>query len=68
VWEDPFGAENFESLDSQGFAPSEEVVPSASPLEIMPSPHEEVNSSESDKPAVKKMPDKAILMFLKAHQ
>jgi hypothetical protein len=36
VWEDPVEAENFESSDSQGFAPPEEVVPSAPPLEIMP--------------------------------
>jgi hypothetical protein len=52
VWEDPVEAENFESPDSQGFAPPEEVVPSAPPFEIMPSPHEEINSPESDKPAV----------------
>ena len=32
VWEDHVEAENFESSDSQGFAPPEEVVPSASPL------------------------------------
>ena len=38
VWEDHVEAENFESSDSQGFAPPEEVVPSAPPLEIMP-PH-----------------------------
>jgi hypothetical protein len=43
VWEDHVEAENFESSDSQGFAP-----PSAPPLEIMPSPHEEINSAESD--------------------
>jgi hypothetical protein len=50
--EDRVEAENFESSDSQGFAPPEEVVSSAPPLEIMPSPHEEINSAESDKPAV----------------
>lgn len=47
VWEDHVEAENFESSDSQGFAPPEEVVPSAPPLEIMPSPHEEINFAES---------------------
>jgi hypothetical protein len=52
VWEDHVEAENFESSDSQGFAPPEEVVPSAPPLEIMPSPHEEINFAESDKPAM----------------
>jgi hypothetical protein len=52
VWEDPVEVENFESSDSQGLAPPEEVVPSAPPLEIMPSPHGEINSAESDKPAV----------------
>jgi hypothetical protein len=52
VWEDHVEAENFESSDSQGFAPSEEVVSSAPPLEIMPSTREEINSAESDKPAV----------------
>jgi hypothetical protein len=50
VWEHPVEAENFESSDSQGFAPP--VVPSAPPLEIMPSPHEEINSPESDQPTV----------------
>jgi hypothetical protein len=35
----------------KGFPP-EEVVPSAPPLEIMPSPHEEINSAKSYKPAV----------------
>jgi hypothetical protein len=49
VWEDHVKAKNFDSLDSQGFAPLEEVVPSAPPLEIMPSPHEKINSAESDK-------------------
>jgi hypothetical protein len=39
VLEDPVEAESFESSDSQGFASPEEVVPSAPPLEIMPSPH-----------------------------
>jgi hypothetical protein len=43
VWEDPVETENFESSDSQGFAP---------PLEIMPSPHEKINPPESDKPVV----------------
>jgi hypothetical protein len=52
VWEDHVEAENFESSDSQGFAPAEEVVPSAPPPEIMPSPHEEVTSAESDKPVM----------------
>jgi hypothetical protein len=52
VWEEHVEAENFESSDSQWFAPPEEVVPSAPPLEIMPSPREEINSTESDKPAV----------------
>ena len=52
VWEDPVEAENFESSDSLGFAPPEKVVPSAPPLEIMPSPHEEINSAKSDKQAV----------------
>lgn len=52
VWEDHVEAENFESSDSQEFAPPEEVVPSAPPLEIMPSPHEEINFAESDKPAM----------------
>jgi hypothetical protein len=52
VWEDLVEAENFESSDSQGFVPLEEVVLSTAPLEIMPSPHEDINSAESDKPAV----------------
>lgn len=52
VWEDLVEAENFESSDSRGFAPPEEIVPSAPPLEIMPSPHEEINPPESDKPVV----------------
>ena len=52
MWEDPVTAENFESSNSQGFAPPEEVVPSAPPLEIMPFPQEEINPSDSDKPAV----------------
>jgi hypothetical protein len=51
VWEDPVEAENFEPSDSQGFAPPEEVVPSAPPLEIMPSPHEEIHPLESGRPA-----------------
>lgn len=42
VWEDC--VENFESSDSQGFAPpTEEVVPSAPPFEKMPSPQEDVS-------------------------
>ena len=52
MWEDPVEAENFESSDSQGFAPPEEVVHSAPPLEKMRFSHEEINLSESDKPAV----------------
>ena len=52
MWEDPIEAENFESSDSQGFTPPEEVVPSIPPLEIMPFSPEKVNPSESDKPAV----------------
>jgi hypothetical protein len=52
VWEYSVEAENFESKDSQRFAPPEEIVPSAPPLEIMPSPHKEINPSESDKPTV----------------
>jgi len=40
VWEDLVEVENFESSDSPGFTPSEEVVPSAPPLEIMPFSHE----------------------------
>jgi hypothetical protein len=52
VWEDHDEAENFESSDSQGFSPPEEVVPSAPPLEIMPFPQEEINFAESDKPAM----------------
>jgi hypothetical protein len=32
VWEDPVEAENFESSDSQGVAPPEEVVPQPHPL------------------------------------
>jgi hypothetical protein len=45
-------AENFESSDPQGFTSPEEVVPSTPTLEIMPFSHEEINPSESDKPAV----------------
>jgi hypothetical protein len=52
VWEDPVEAENFESLDSQGFTPPEGVVPSAPPLEIMPFSHDKINPSEFDKPVV----------------
>jgi hypothetical protein len=52
VWENHVEAESFESSDSQGFAPPEEVVPSALLLEIMPSPHEEINFAESEKPAM----------------
>jgi hypothetical protein len=36
-------AENFESSDSKGFTSTEEVVPSAPPLEIMPFSHEEID-------------------------
>jgi hypothetical protein len=43
VWEDPVEAENFESSDSQEFAPPDEVVPSAPPLEILHFPHEDIN-------------------------
>jgi hypothetical protein len=42
VRKDPVEAENFESSDSQGFTPLEEVVPLAPPLEIMPFSHEKV--------------------------
>jgi hypothetical protein len=70
VWEDHVEDENSKSSDSQGFAPPEEVVPSAPTLEIMPSPHEEIDSAESDKPAVTITEENArqLLMFLKAHQ
>jgi hypothetical protein len=70
-WEDPVEAKNFGSSDSHGFAPPAEVVPSVPPLEIMCSLHEKINSSESINQQwllMKKMPDKTILMFLKAHQ
>ena len=52
MWEDPVEIENFESSDFQGFAPPEEVVSSAPPLEIMSSPLEEINPSVPDNPAV----------------
>lgn len=54
VWEDPVEAENLEFSDSQGFTSSEEMVPSAPPLEILPFVPftEELNPSLSIKPAV----------------
>ncbi|XP_052048775.1 Friend virus susceptibility protein 1-like [Apodemus sylvaticus] len=54
VWEDPIEVENFESSDSQGFTSPEEVVPSAPPLEILPSSPftEEINPLLSIEPAV----------------
>jgi hypothetical protein len=51
VWEDPVEAENFKSSDSQGFTSTEEVVPSAPSLEIMPLSHQEINLSESEENA-----------------
>lgn len=79
MWEYPFEAENFESLDSQGIISLEEVVslPSAedlltpSPLEISLSSllTEEIYPSWSAKPVVtfSEMPSKTTLMFLKTH-
>jgi hypothetical protein len=53
VWVDPVDTENPEPSGSEGLTSPEEVVPSApQPLEIMPFSHEEINPSESDKPAV----------------
>lgn len=80
MWEYPFEAENFESLDSQGIISLEEVVslPSAedlltpSPLEILLSSllTEEIDPSWSAKPVVtfSEMPGKTTLTFLKTHQ
>ena len=52
MWEDPVEVENFEFSDSHAVATLKEVLPSAPSLKIMPSPQEEINLSESDKPAV----------------
>ena len=55
----------------KGFPLREKVVPSAPPLEIMPLhmrksiPQSLINQQLL---SLKKMPDKTILMFLKAHQ
>jgi hypothetical protein len=56
---DPAEAEIFESSDSQGFTSPEEVVSSAPTLELMPFSHEEINPSESDKPAMTFSEEKA---------
>ena len=64
-------AEKTDPSDFQSYTSPEELVLSTPPLEVMPSSYDEINSSEPDKSAaitLKKMQDKTILMFLKAHQ